>query len=119
LSPAPGLLEQWDHREGPRRRGEVLDTAILDAALAECWPNRAELVVAALAYQRGEPEPAPDTGSLREDVLALLRSGAQRLEGLLGEAVRGLMVETLTNPERTASVLANSRARIQRRWAAQ
>jgi hypothetical protein len=53
------------------------------------WPNRAELVVAALAHQRGEPDPAPDTGSLREDLLALLRWGAQRLDGLFGEAVRG------------------------------
>jgi len=123
-----------DHRKGPRRRGEALDTAILDATLSELaevgyarlamgqiaarartskaslykrWPNRAELVVAALARQRGEPVPAPDTGSLREDLLALLRWGAQRLDGLFGEAVRGLMVETLTNPERTANVRAN------------
>jgi AcrR family transcriptional regulator len=129
--PAAGAV---DHRKRPRRRGEALDTAILEATLAELaeagyarlamgriaarahtskaslykrWPNRAELVVAALAHQRGVPDPAPDTGSLREDLLALLRWGAQRLDGLFGEAVRGLMVETLTNPEQTASVRAN------------
>lgn len=123
-----------DHRKGPRRRGEALYSAIFDATLAELaevgywrlamervaarahaskaslykrWPNRAELVVAALRHQGGEPEPAPDTGSLREDVLTLLRRGARRLDSLFGEAARGLMAESLTNPERTANLRAN------------
>jgi AcrR family transcriptional regulator len=81
------------------------------------WPNRAELVVAALRHQHGEPEPAPDTGSLRDDVLTLLRRGAARLDGNFGEAVRGLMAENLTDPERTAAVRANmftSRNRLMR-----
>ncbi|MDN3354415.1 TetR/AcrR family transcriptional regulator [Actinomadura sp. DC4] len=122
-----------DHRTGPRRRGEVLEAAILDATLAELndvgyarlameriaarahtskaslykrWPSRAELVVAALRHGRGPADPAPDTGSLREDVLTLLRRGARRLEGPFGEAARGLMVETLTDPDRTARVRA-------------
>jgi AcrR family transcriptional regulator len=123
-----------DHRTRPRRRGEALYAAIFDATLAELaevgyarltmeriaarahtskaslykrWPNRAELVVAALRHQRGEPEPAPDTGSLREDVLTLLRRGSARLDGFFGEVVRGLMAETLTDPKRTESVRAN------------
>ncbi|HKN98582.1 MAG TPA: TetR/AcrR family transcriptional regulator [Pseudonocardiaceae bacterium] len=123
-----------DHRKGPRRRGEALYSAIFDATLAELaevgywrlamervaarahaskaslykrWPNRAELVIAALHHQGGEPDPAPDTGSLREDVLTLLRRGAQRLDSLFGEAARGLMAENLTNPERTANLRAN------------
>ena len=122
-----------DHRKGPRRRGEVLEAAILDATLAELaevgywrlamervaarartskaslykrWPNRAELVVAALHHQDGEPAPAPNTGNLRDDVLTLLRSGARSLDGLFGEAARGLMAENLTNPERTANLRA-------------
>jgi AcrR family transcriptional regulator len=129
--PAAGAV---DHRSRPRRRGEVLYAAIFDATLTELaevgyanlameriaarahtgkaslykrWPNRAELVVAALRHQRGEPEPAPDTGSLREDVLTLLRRGAARLDGVFGEAVRGLMAETLTDPDRTATVRGN------------
>jgi AcrR family transcriptional regulator len=133
-TPAGSAAGAADHRKGPRRRGEVLYAAIFDATLAELaevgyarlameriaarahtskaslykrWPNRAELVVAALRHQHGEPDPAPDTGSLREDVLTLLRRGAERLDGLFGEAVRGLMAETLTNPERTASMRAN------------
>jgi AcrR family transcriptional regulator len=124
-----------DHRKGPRRRGEVLQAAILDATLAELaeagyarlaieriaarahtskasvykrWPSRAELVVAALQHRPpAEPDPVPDTGSLREDVLALLRRGAGLLDGLFGEAVRGLMVETLTDPQRTARMRAD------------
>jgi AcrR family transcriptional regulator len=122
-----------DHRKGPRRRGEVLEAAILDATLAELaevgywrlamervaarartskaslykrWPNRAELVVAALHHQGGEPAPAPDTGNLRDDVLTLLRYGARSLDGLFGEAARGLMAENLTNPESTANLRA-------------
>lgn len=121
-------------QQGRRRRGEVLYAAIFEATLAELaevgyshlameriaarahaskvslyrrWPNRAELVVAALRHQRGEPEPAPDTGNLREDVLTLLRRGAARLEGVFGEAVRGLMADTLTDAQRTASVRGN------------
>lgn len=128
----------------PRRRGEELYAAIFEATLAELaevgyarlamervaaragagkmslykrWPNRAELVVAALRHEHGTPEPAPDTGELREDVLTLLRRGAARLNGAFGEAVRGLMAETLTAPARTATVRANmftSRNRIMR-----
>jgi len=76
------------------------------ASLYKRWPNRAELVVAALRHQRGEPEPAPDTGSLREDVLTLLRRAAARLDGTFGQAARGLMAETLADPDRTATVRA-------------
>lgn len=122
-----------DHRKGARRRGEALYAAIFDATLAELaevgyarlameriaarahtskaslykrWPNRAELVFAAFRARRAEPQPVLDTGSLREDVLALLRWGAKSLDGLFGEAARGLIAETLTTPERTASVRA-------------
>ncbi|WP_255949575.1 TetR/AcrR family transcriptional regulator [Streptomyces odontomachi] len=134
-----------DHRKGPRRRGEELRAAILDATIAELsevgyaklamervaarartskaslysrWPNRAELVVAALRHHGGPPLAGPaDTGSLREDVLALLRHGAKSLNGLFGEAVRGLMAESLTSPEDTENLRANmftSRNRLMR-----
>lgn len=123
-----------DHRKLPRRRGQALLTAIFDATLAELaevgylrltmdrvaarahtskaslykrWSTRAELVIAALGHQRGEPRPAPDTGSLRDDVLSLLRHGAALLDGPFGDAARGLMAETLTDPDHTASVRAH------------
>jgi AcrR family transcriptional regulator len=89
-----------------RRRGSALDDALLDAAwselrevgyagltmevvaqragtsrpvLARRWPNRPQLVIAALRRHRpvlsGE---VPDTGDLRDDVLALLRRVSTR-----------------------------------------
>lgn len=134
-----------DHRSGPRRRGDVLEAAILDATIAELtevgyaqltmegvaarartgkaslykrWPNRAELVVAALRHHGGPPPAAPpDHGSLREDTLALLRHGAKSLNGLFGEAVRGLMAESLNHPELTENLRATmftSRDRLMR-----
>jgi AcrR family transcriptional regulator len=142
--PAPEATGGDGHRGRPRRRGEVLYAAIFEATLAELaevgysrlameriaaragaskvslyrrWPSRAELVVAALRHQHGDPEPSPDTGNLREDVLTLLRRGAARLNGIFGEAARGLMAESLTDPDRTAAVRANmftSRDRLMR-----
>lgn len=127
-----------------RRRGEELYAAIFEATLAELtevgyarlamervaaragagkmslykrWPTRAELVVAALRHDRGEPDPVPDTGDLREDVLALLRRGAASLNGVFGVAARGLMAETLNEPTQTATVRATmftSRDRVMR-----
>jgi AcrR family transcriptional regulator len=130
-TPGGTASEGADYRSRPRRRGEVLSAAIFEATLAELsevgysrlameriaaragaskaslykrWSNRAELVVGALQYQSVAPEPAPDTGNLRGDVLTLLCSAAARLDGVFGAAVRGLMAETLTDPDRTASL---------------
>lgn len=133
-TPMPMPPGQAGHSGPQRRRGEELYAAIFEATLAELaevgysrlameriaaragaskaslyrrWPSRAELVVAALGHHYGGPEPAPDTGSLRDDVLALLRLGATRLNGIFGVAARGLMAETLTDPDRTASLRVN------------
>lgn len=133
-TPTPAAAGQADHRGQSRRRGEELSAAIFEATLAELadvgysrlameriaaragagkaslyrrWPSRAELVIAALGHHYGGPDPAPDTGSLRDDVLALLRMGADRLNGIFGVAARGLMAESLTDPDRTAGLRAN------------
>lgn len=133
-SPGSRAAGDADYRGRPRRRGEVLYAAIFQATLAELaeagysrlameriaaragaskaslykrWPSRAELVVAALQHQAIAPAPAPDTGNLRDDVLALLRRAAALLAGVFGEAVRGLMAETLTDPARTATLRPN------------
>ena len=143
-TPMPTAPGKTDRRGQPRRRGEELYAAIFEATLAELaevgysrlameriaaragaskaslyrrWPSRAELVIAALGHHYGESEPAPDTGNLRDDALTLLRLGATRLNGIFGVAARGLMAETLTDPDRTASLRANmftSRNRIMR-----
>jgi len=92
-----GVTEQL-HRQ--RRRGEELEAAVLDAAwdeLAEAgfnkltmesvaaraktgvavlyrrWPRKDDLVVAAIVhYRQAHPVEAPDTGTLRGDLRALL-----------------------------------------------
>jgi len=97
-----------------RRRGAALDAALLEAAwdelravgyprftldgvaaragtsrpvLARRWSNRAELVIAAIRHHASFAVPVPpDTGTLRGDVLALLRqmsAGASEIAGVL------------------------------------
>ncbi|WP_045746103.1 TetR/AcrR family transcriptional regulator [Actinoplanes rectilineatus] len=92
-----------------RRRGAALEDAILEAAwdvlidngypgftydavaaragtsrpvLSRRWPQRDDLVVAAIAaYRRRHRVDVPDTGSLREDALGLLRAlNADRIQ---------------------------------------
>jgi len=96
-----------------RRRGATLEAALLEAAWDELmavgyasltmdgvaaraqanktviyrrWPSRSELVMAALRHHKASVE-VPDTGSLRGDVLALLRTLSERgieLAGVIG-----------------------------------
>jgi AcrR family transcriptional regulator len=96
-------IDRDQHRPAParRRRGAALDAALLEAAwdelravgypgftldgvaaragtsrpvLARRWSSRAELVIAALRDHASSAAPAPpDTGTLRGDVLAVLR----------------------------------------------
>jgi AcrR family transcriptional regulator len=95
-----------------RRRGAALETALLEAAWDELtevgyagltmegvaaraktsravlyrrWPNRPELVVAALRHHTDvAPIGTADTGSLRGDVLALLRHMSARVGEVAG-----------------------------------
>lgn len=117
-----------DHRSRPRRRGEALQAAILQAALDELaevgyaqltmervaeragaskasvyrrWGSRLELAAAVLHHVMPEPDTPPDTGSLRGDLLALFRGVAALLSGAAGEALRGLLGDTLHDAERT------------------
>ncbi|MFD4421997.1 TetR/AcrR family transcriptional regulator [Agromyces sp. NPDC058484] len=116
-----------DHRTHPRRRGEALDTAILEAALDELaevgyagltmervaerartgkasiyrrWPTRMELTLDAVRHAMPDPTSPPDTGSLRGDLLALLRESAALMDGPPGEALRGLLGDALADQQR-------------------
>lgn len=111
-----------------RRRGEVLETALLDAAWAELnesgyddltidavahragtsravlyrrWPDKQELVLAALVYQvKADVVATPDTGSLRGDVVALLKRANEvriRLATLVFTRLGGFYREANTN----------------------
>ncbi|WP_243717063.1 TetR/AcrR family transcriptional regulator [Actinomadura darangshiensis] len=112
-----------------RRRGKVLEDALLRAAWDELveagyaaltmervavragtaravlyrrWPKKADLVVAAIRHHReDDPIPSPDTGSLRDDLIALMRSSTRRridLATMLGAQLGGLFAETGTTP---------------------
>jgi AcrR family transcriptional regulator len=112
-----------------RRRGAVLEDAILDAgweqllaegydgfafeAIAERaktgkpvlyrrWTDKETLLLAVLAHQGfGVPVEVPDTGSLREDVLTLLRSAnraGDSAAGLLSTILGAYFDETDTTP---------------------
>jgi AcrR family transcriptional regulator len=112
-----------------RRRGTALEEAILDAGweqlLAEGydgfafeaiadraktgkavlyrrWPDKEALLLAVLANQGfGVPVEVPDTGSLREDVLTLLRSAnraGDSAAGLLSTILGAYFNETETTP---------------------
>jgi AcrR family transcriptional regulator len=124
-----------DHRTLPRRRGRVLEEAILEAALAELaeggyanltmervaararaskasvysrWPSRIELIMDVFYYLMPDPSSPADTGSLRGDLLATFRQMAQLLAGPAGEALRGLLADVLPDPARTAELRDHS-----------
>jgi AcrR family transcriptional regulator len=104
-----------------RRRGDELEAEILVAAWAEIqevgynrltiegvaaraqtgkqvlyrrWPNRVHLAVAAIRHNLGPlVAAAPDTGSLREDYLTVMRLMARRAEHYTPELLHGLLSE--------------------------
>jgi AcrR family transcriptional regulator len=104
----------------PRRRGAVLERAILDAALEQLstvgwkgltmegvaagaqtgkaavyrrWPSKEDLVADALVSGRPRVETAPDLGSVREDLLTLCRQVRQIMYSLPGTALRSVIHE--------------------------
>ena len=125
-----------DHRRRPRRRGSVLEAAILDATIAEIdetgyanlsmervaeraraskaslyrrWPGKVELVLAAVYDLLPDPTATSDTGSLRGDLLILFRTGAQLFVGPAGTALRGLVSDALRDPVLAAQFRAHTR----------
>jgi AcrR family transcriptional regulator len=77
-----------------------------------CPDGKAALVAAAIAFHRDAKPPTPDTGSLREDLLAMVRhmtghmvENAQLAGGLMGqlrrsEELRDIFAEHVIEPER-------------------
>jgi AcrR family transcriptional regulator len=124
----PSETSRHPHSGGvTRRRGEVLEAALLDAAWDELqaegyqamtleavadragtsravlyrrWPKKAELVVAALRRRRPMLSGAvPNTGSLRRDVVALLTRMSTRLSETGPEVLYGLLGDYLSDAE--------------------
>jgi len=116
-----------------RRRGRVLEAAIFEAVFRELvragyvnfsiervaseagtskpviyrrWPTRARLVYAALRANRPVVSAeAPDTGTVRGDVMAILNRVSEMVEELTPEVVFGLIAELLH--ERESSLFAD------------
>lgn len=106
---------------GKRRRGEILEEDILQAAWDELsevgyvhltmegvairartnksvvyrrWANKGKLVIDALhKYVLNNTEGVPDTGDLRNDVIILLKRIAQPLQIIGADTLHGLMIE--------------------------
>lgn len=127
-----------DHRSGPRRRGDAVRTAIVEAVMAELaetgydrltldrvaararvskaslyrrWPGKPELVIDAVYTTLPIPAELPDTGTLRGDLLALFDLVARTLAGPSGHALKGLISETLRDPDVAERFHARSRGR--------
>ena len=104
----------------PRRRGAVLERAILDAALDQLgtvgwngltmegvaagaqtgkaavyrrWPSKEDLVADALQAALPRIEEVPDLGSVREDLLLLCRQARDAMFSRPGYAVRSVVHE--------------------------
>ncbi|MBV7275596.1 TetR/AcrR family transcriptional regulator [Clostridium sp. PL3] len=120
---------------GIRRRGKILEDAILKAALDELtdvgyshltmegvaaraktnkaviyrrWPNKAKLIISSL--QKHIPKPitdAPNTGNLRDDVIILLRGILKPLETIGNETIHGLMVDLSSHLVSSMPEMAN------------
>lgn len=126
-----------------RRRGVALEEAILQAAIEDIqahgfagmtmeriaqlagtnkntlyrrWPNRTALGLA--AYQRMvSAEPAvPDTGSLREDVLAMLRQANHLLSSPEGAALREIMASVASDPSLSQQVYNLTQKSLTAAW---
>ncbi|MFT8889910.1 MAG: TetR/AcrR family transcriptional regulator [Ethanoligenens sp.] len=129
-----------EQKKGTRRRGEILEEAILNATMDELaehgyshltmesaaaragtnkavlyrrWANKSELVMAAL--RKWIPtiniDDIPDTGSLRGDVVAYLCARVEPVKTIGPQTIRGLMME----PQVWRTLVASMPQIIQRR----
>lgn len=125
-----------DHRKRPRRRGAALEDAILEAVLSGLaetgyarlsvervaeragaskaslyrrWPSKVELVMDAMYHLFPDAGSPPDTGSLRGDLLAVMRGVAERLAGPAGQALGGVLSDALGDPEKAGRVRSYAR----------
>ncbi|MFF0525673.1 TetR/AcrR family transcriptional regulator [Actinomadura nitritigenes] len=74
-------------------------------AIYRRWPSRTSLALAAYRQLVARPENPPDTGALRSDVIALLRTAADRMSSPAGaEILRGLVMDARREPKTMAAL---------------
>jgi AcrR family transcriptional regulator len=128
-----------------RRRGKVLEDALLEAAWDEVsavgyakftmegvaaragtarsvlyrrWPSRAALIHAAMRHRFGSlTDDVPDTGGLREDVLRVLRHNRDAFREIGPGIVHGLMAEAADLPPDVLQVTPDAIATVLERAA--
>lgn len=69
------------------------------ATIYRAWPNKPDLVTEALVHRFGGCPEAPDTGSLRGDLIALMTGACQVACSPEGSVVTGLMSAASRSPE--------------------
>lgn len=79
------------------------------------WPDRVELAMAAAYRLIGEPPELLEPTTLREELLVVLRHAAQQMSGPAGEALRGIISESIgTDDVRIAELSKGNGARLMR-----
>lgn len=134
----PGSPRSGAGAPRPRRRGDALIGAIHAAVLAELaeggyasltmervaeragagkaslyrrWNSRAELVRDTAYHSLRDADGAPDTGTLRGDLVEALSQTAALLSGPLGAALRAVLSETLADDQVEMGELSLGRGR--------
>jgi AcrR family transcriptional regulator len=70
------------------------------------WPSKRHLVAFAVVNELGR-EPAPDTGSLRADLLAAVETLRSAFSGILRQALAGLVSDMADDDELAQSIRAD------------
>lgn len=81
------------------------------ASLYRRWPSRADLVIDCVRHIAPAPADLPDTGELRGDLVSALTLVARALDGVAGEAMRGLLAEALPDVDRLRQLRATTSGR--------
>jgi len=77
------------------------------ATIYRMWPDKPQLVAEALKCQFGTDTDAPDTGSLRGDLLALMSVACEVVSSEVGEVIAGVMTAAAHDP-RLADTLSQT-----------
>ncbi|SFK97742.1 transcriptional regulator, TetR family [Geodermatophilus ruber] len=83
--------------------GLTMDAVALVAGVGKAtiyrrWSSKTDLLLGVMAAVRDEASTVPDTGCLRDDLVAVLTATVDLLTGPAGRAVRGLLGAVLEDP---------------------